>query len=777
MAGASLFFDIFARDNNVEGTLDKIGKKGDDTGKKMEGLGGKMSALAGPAAIGIGAVGALAFKFGSMAADAEQNVGAVETVFGAAASKVEEFASRSSNAVGLSESQYNQLSATTGTALKAAGVSVDELAQKNDQLISRGADLASVFGGTTADAVQAMGSAFRGEFDPLERYGITLNMNSVNAELAARGLDGLTGAAAETAKKQVIMDLIFQQSTASAGNFAKEADTAAGAQQRANASWDDAQAKLGEALLPALSGLADAVKAASTWISENAGLVQILAGVLAGLAGVIVGLNVVMTISSVIMAPHALLIGGITLAVLALIAALVWLIANWDSVVKFITDSWGKFTAWFGDGMGKIGRQWNEMWGGVGRFLTDTWNNVIIKPFEALKGWVTNDIPNAFRDGVKWVEVHWNKLQDIAKSPVRFLVNTVINDGLIGTFNTVAGWVGIGKLGRISLPAGFAEGGYTGEGSKHDPAGIVHAGEFVFTKEQTAAAGVENLYRMAAAFSKGYAQGGFVNPAPGAVVSQGFHAGHNGIDLAAPLGTPIRSAFQGNVTFAGWSAHGGGNEIHIVHPGGWETWYAHLQGFNTRQGMTVNRGSMIGRMGSTGNSTGSHVHYMVMKGGWPNVVNPAAFMDPGTDIPAGGLPFDPIGDIAKGLLGSLRGAFPAGGLAADLAFGFGGKVLGDVGKFVMSKLGMGGTYGPRVFDEGGWLDTVGANNSGRPEAVFTDAQWKTMHTLAARGASLDGYTLELNAEMTRATLRRDARRAAEEVIEEGNLDISRGRAR
>lgn len=773
--GASLFFDIFARDNNVESTLDKIGKKGEETGGRMEKMGGKIQGLAAPAGIALGAIGAVAFSFGNMAAEAEQNVGAVETVFGAAAGKVQEFADKSAEMVGMSESQYNQLSATTGTALKAAGVSVDELAEKNDMLITRGADLASVFGGSTAEAVQAMGSAFRGEFDPLERYGVTLNMNSVNAELAARGLDGLTGSAAETAKKQVIMDLILQQSASSAGNFAKEADTASGAQQRANASWDDAQAKLGEALLPALSALSDFVKDASKWISENDELVRNLAIGLGILAGALVLASGAMTVVNIVMAANP--IGIVILAIGALIAIIVLLIANWDTVVKFVTTEWNKMSAGLQEGFRQIGEKWNNLWAGVGKFLTDTWNNVIIKPFQSLVNWVTVDIPNAFRDGVKWVETHWNKLQDVAKNPVRFLVNTVINDGLIGTFNTVAGWVGIGKLGRIPLPPGFAEGGYTGEGSKNDPAGVVHAGEFVLTKEQTAAAGVNNLYRFAAMLTKGYAEGGFVNPVPSAVVSQGYHAGHNGIDLAAPTGTPVRAAFNGNVTFAGWSSYGGGNEIHIVHPGGWETWYAHLSGFNTKVGMGVNRGTQIGRVGSTGNSTGPHLHYMLMKGGWPNHVNPAPYMDAGADIPAGGIPFDPIGAIAGGLLAALRGAFPAGGLAADLAFGFGGKALGDVGKFVMSKLGMGGTYGPRVFDDGGWLDTVGANNSGRPEAVFNDRQWQTMHTLAERGASLEGYTLELNADMTRATLRRDARAAAEEVLEESNLDIARGRAR
>ena len=131
MATTSLFFDIFARDRGVESTLNRIGDTAQNTDTRFNKFGKTMNNLAGPAAIGLGAVGALALKFGGMAAEAEQNVGAVETVFGRAADKVKEYADEAATAVGLSESAYNQLSATTGTALKAAGVSFDELAERH----------------------------------------------------------------------------------------------------------------------------------------------------------------------------------------------------------------------------------------------------------------------------------------------------------------------------------------------------------------------------------------------------------------------------------------------------------------------------------------------------------------------------------------------------------------------------------------------------------------------------------------------------------------------
>jgi murein DD-endopeptidase MepM/ murein hydrolase activator NlpD len=603
----SLFVDVIGRDKGAGSLLDNLGSKASGTHAGLGKISAGLAGMAAPAAGALAAIGGIAIGFGQMAAEAEQNVGAVETVFGSAAKKVEEFSKRSSTAVGLSASSYNELSATTGTALKAAGYSVDQLAEKNDALITRGADLASVFGGTTAEAVRAMGSAFRGEFDPLERYGVTLTMNQVNAELAARGYDKLTGAALESAKKQTIHDLIMKQSAQSAGNFAKEADTTAGAQQRATASFQDASAKLGEKLLPAMTKFAEIATTVATWVANNSELVTNLAIVLGILAGGIVAATGVMGILNIVMAANP--VGAVILAVTALIAVIALLVLNWDKVVAFLRGSWENFTRWWGDGMRRMGDQWNGFWGDVGKNAKNVWDNTLGPVFNTIRDVIQNKVPGAFAEGVKWIATHWNKVQEIAKAPVRFFINTVINDGLIGTFNTVAGWVGIGKLGRVGLPPGFAGGGYTGEGTKWEPAGIVHRGEFVFTKEQTEKAGVTALSRLASSLS-GYADGGFVNPVPSAILSQRFHAGHNGLDLAAPIGTPIQAAFGGRVTFAQWSPYGGGNEVHIQHAGGWETWYAHMSNFLTRAGDSVNRGQRIGLVGSTGNSTGPHLHYM-----------------------------------------------------------------------------------------------------------------------------------------------------------------------
>ncbi|HEX2803337.1 MAG TPA: M23 family metallopeptidase [Sphingomicrobium sp.] len=99
---------------------------------------------------------------------------------------------------------------------------------------------------------------------------------------------------------------------------------------------------------------------------------------------------------------------------------------------------------------------------------------------------------------------------------------------------------------------------------------------------------------------------------------------HAGIDLAGPVGTPIHATADGTVIRAGWNSGGYGNLIEIDHGRGIVTRYGHLSKINVNPGDRVNRGAVIGRMGSTGRSTGSHLHYEVRIDDSP--VNPIPFM-------------------------------------------------------------------------------------------------------------------------------------------------------
>lgn len=98
---------------------------------------------------------------------------------------------------------------------------------------------------------------------------------------------------------------------------------------------------------------------------------------------------------------------------------------------------------------------------------------------------------------------------------------------------------------------------------------------------------------------------------------------HTGIDLAAPAGTHIYSWRSGTVTFAGWSG-GYGNFIIVDHGDGFVTRYAHCSKIAVTKGQTVSQGQVIGYVGTTGNSTGNHLHFEVKING--NFVNPRNYL-------------------------------------------------------------------------------------------------------------------------------------------------------
>jgi murein DD-endopeptidase MepM/ murein hydrolase activator NlpD len=90
---------------------------------------------------------------------------------------------------------------------------------------------------------------------------------------------------------------------------------------------------------------------------------------------------------------------------------------------------------------------------------------------------------------------------------------------------------------------------------------------------------------------------------------------HKGIDIARPSNRTIKAADNGIVVSAGWDSGGYGNKIIIDHQNGYRTVYAHLASISVSVGQTVQEGSKIGVMGSTGDSTGVHLHFEVYKNG------------------------------------------------------------------------------------------------------------------------------------------------------------------
>lgn len=389
-------------------------------------FGSTMRKMAVPAAI----AGAAVFKFarsaGRAASEAEQSAGAAAAVFKSSYDKISAYARKSATSVGLSSAAYEQMAAVIGSQLKNMGVPMDKVAGKTNKLITRGADLAAMLGGTTKQAVEALSSMLRGELDPIEQYGVSIKQAAIKSKMAEMGLDGLTGAAKKNAKLQATMALLTEQTASATGRFAAEATSAAGAQQIANARWADAQAKLGKVLLPLMVKFAGVLSSVAQWVSKNSGAVTALAAILAGLAAAVLAINGAMmafkAAAAVATAAQWLWnaaltanpIGIIVVAVAAFIGALIlaykkvdWFRAFVDAVFKAIKTVIGAVAKWF----------------------KDTWNKAIkyIGPVLDELGQIAHDVFKAIADFVKkyllavkavWSAV-WNFAVDLVGAVAR----------------------------------------------------------------------------------------------------------------------------------------------------------------------------------------------------------------------------------------------------------------------------------------------------------------------------------------------------------------------
>jgi len=178
------------------------------------------------------------------------------------------------------------------------------------------------------------------------------------------------------------------------------------------------------------------------------------------------------------------------------------------------------------------------------------------------------------------------------------------------TLQKIAAWYGVTPETLIAVP----ENHLTGNGSIHQGQTILipHAR----SRYQSPAA--ENLPRPQRDGWR-YGDGEFVWPLPRGSfwISQRFkHGKHMAVDLAAAAGTPVYAADTGRVVKAGWSDIGYGYRIIIDHGIDYVTLYAHLSEYFVQPGDIVQKGEIIGRVGSTGNSTGPHLHFEVRDYGY-----------------------------------------------------------------------------------------------------------------------------------------------------------------
>lgn len=237
--------------------LAKAEKRFERTGLKLQQLGAGAVGLGGLFVAGLS-------RAGQKAGELEQAVGGTQAVFGEAAGTIDRFAEGAAKSMGLSERAFREATSRIGGSLKGLGFATDDAADQAVRLTGVAADLAATYGGSTADAVDALAAAFRGEADPAERFNLFLNQARVNAKAVSLGLAESTSSVSAHAKAQATLALILEQSADAQGQFARESDTLIGKQQIAAAEAENAAAELGEGFVPVMQTLTDLSLTASS---------------------------------------------------------------------------------------------------------------------------------------------------------------------------------------------------------------------------------------------------------------------------------------------------------------------------------------------------------------------------------------------------------------------------------------------------------------------------------------------------------------------------------
>lgn len=293
MASRTVSVELRAKVDNYVSGMKKASaatKSAMDTAEKNR----KEMALMGKVGAVVGAAVAVQFarKIITAASDLNETVSKSTVVFGKNAAAVQAWAKTSAKAFGMSENAALGAASTYGNLFVSLGLTEDASAKMSTKLVELAGDLASFNNVSPEEALDALRSGLVGETEPLKRFGVNMNEATLKAQAMKMGLISTTKEALDPAvKAQAAYALILEQSTTAQGDFARTSDGLANQQRIMNAEWENAQAALGQTLLPAMT---KAVSVLNDLLSAFNGLPQPVKSVVLGVAAVSAALIVLM---------------------------------------------------------------------------------------------------------------------------------------------------------------------------------------------------------------------------------------------------------------------------------------------------------------------------------------------------------------------------------------------------------------------------------------------------------------------------------------------------
>lgn len=240
------------------------------TGGVLQGL---FAAAAG------GAVGLAFKKMISGASHMNETINKTEAIFGKSAGTITAEADRMATAFGTSKNEYINAATSFGQVFKGVGKSQGEAAALGNEFAKLGMDLASFNDKTNEQAFGALQASLRGEFDPLEQFGVFLSADAIKARALAMGLANASGELDDAAKKQATYALILEKTADAQGDLARTADGVGNSTKEFWGRVENLAAAFGETLLPiagaALQGINTALVAlGQAWADNKSAVVD-----------------------------------------------------------------------------------------------------------------------------------------------------------------------------------------------------------------------------------------------------------------------------------------------------------------------------------------------------------------------------------------------------------------------------------------------------------------------------------------------------------------------
>lgn len=387
---ATAFVNIVPGTKDLEDYLkgklkDDVEKSGDESGK---GFGGKFGAGLKGALAGIGglfAIKEIANFTGDLIKSAEEgqrvdntlaNITKSMGLFGGATDsvvqKLQDYATAQMKATGVDDDVIKGAQAKLMT-FGELGKSADEMGGAFDRATTLTLDLAAAGFGSADSAAVMLGKALNdpiGGIASLTRVGVQLS------DVQKEQIQNFMAVGDVASAQNVILGEVERQVGGTAAASATASD-------KLKAGWDDAMQGIGTAVLPMFESITNflndnvlpAVEGFVGFLKDNPMVAQILAIGLGILTVAVIALTVATWAMNTALLANP--ITWIVLAVIALIAAIVLLVMNWDAVVKWLTDVWNGFVSWITDVMNGFVEWWNGLWAAVGKWFEDLWQGIV----------------------------------------------------------------------------------------------------------------------------------------------------------------------------------------------------------------------------------------------------------------------------------------------------------------------------------------------------------------------------------------------------------------